>query len=133
MSKELSKEEQILKKYLKEKNVEEAVKGVDFIYTDVWVSMGEPESVWAERIELLKPYQVTRQVLELTGNPEVKFMHDLPAFHNRETKIGEDIYQKFGLEAMEVTDDVFESEHSVVFDQAENRMHAQKAILTLIV
>ncbi|MBN1992899.1 MAG: ornithine carbamoyltransferase [Anaerolineae bacterium] len=110
-------------------NVAEGVKGVDFLYTDVWVSMGEPESAWAERIELLKPYQVNRQVVALTGNLAVKFMHDLPAFHNRETAIGEEIYQKFGLEAMEVTEDVFESERSIVFDQAENRMHTIKAIM----
>jgi len=106
-----------------------AVKGVDFLYTDVWVSMGEPEAVWAERIALLKHYQVNRPVLKLTGNPRVKFMHCLPAFHNRETEIGEEIYQKYGLEAMEVTEDVFESEAAIVFDQAENRMHTIKAVM----
>ncbi len=106
-----------------------AVKGVDFLYTDVWVSMGEPESVWEERIKLLKPYQVNRQVLEMTDNPRVNFMHCLPAFHNRDTKIGEEIYEKYGLEAMEVTEDVFESEASIVFDQAENRMHTIKAVM----
>jgi ornithine carbamoyltransferase len=106
-----------------------ALKGVDYIYTDVWVSMGEPETVWEERITLLKPYQVNREALELTGNPAVKFMHCLPAFHNRETEIGEKIYQKYGLEAMEVSDDVFESEVSIVFAQAENRMHTIKAVL----
>jgi len=105
------------------------VKGVDFLHTDVWVSMGEPESVWAERIELLKPYQVNQAMLELTGNPDVKFMHCLPAFHNRETTIGEEIYQKFGLDGLEVIDEVFESEHSIVFDQAENRLHTIKAIM----
>ncbi len=110
-------------------DVKEAVSGVDFLYTDVWVSMGEPDNVWEKRIELLKPYQVNRQVLELTGNPDVKFLHCLPAFHNRETKVGEDIYNKFGIEAMEVTDDVFESDHSVVFDQSENRMHTIKAVM----
>ncbi|MDH3635136.1 MAG: ornithine carbamoyltransferase [Gammaproteobacteria bacterium] len=106
-----------------------ALQGVDYIYTDVWVSMGEPETVWDQRIEQLKPYQVNRDVLEITGNPAVKFMHCLPAFHNRETEIGEKIYQKYGLEAMEVTEDVFESEASIVFAQAENRMHTIKAIL----
>lgn len=110
-------------------DVAEAVRGVDFIHTDVWVSMGEPDSVWEERIRLLKPYQVNRATLELSGNPKVKFMHCLPAFHNRETKIGEQIYQKFGLDGMEVTEEVFESPHSIVFDQAENRMHTIKAIL----
>jgi ornithine carbamoyltransferase len=110
-------------------NVEEAVKGVDFLYTDVWVSMGEPDSAWKERITLLKPYQVNMKLIELTGNPEVKFLHCLPAFHNRETKVGEEIFQKFGLESMEVTEDVFESGHSVVFDQSENRMHTIKAVM----
>jgi len=110
-------------------DIQEGVKGVDYVHTDVWVSMGEPESVWAERIELLKPYQVNMGTLELTGNPKVKFLHCLPAFHNRETTIGEEIYQKFGLDGMEVTDDVFESEHSVVFDQAENRLHTIKAVM----
>jgi ornithine carbamoyltransferase len=106
-----------------------AVKGVDYIHTDVWVSMGEPESVWAERIELLMPYQVNKQLLELSGNPAVKFMHCLPAFHNTETEIGADIHEKFGIDAMEVSDEVFESKASIVFDQAENRMHTIKAIL----
>ncbi|HDR89556.1 MAG TPA: ornithine carbamoyltransferase [Bacteroidetes bacterium] len=110
-------------------NVAGAVKDCDFLYTDVWVSMGEPESVWEERIKLLRPYQVNRKTLELTGNPQVKFLHCLPAFHNRETKVGEEIYQKFGLESMEVTEDVFESEASVVFDQAENRVHTIKAVM----
>jgi ornithine carbamoyltransferase len=106
-----------------------AVRGVDFLYTDVWVSMGESEAVWAERIELLKPYQVNGQVVALTGNPGVKFMHCLPAFHDRDTEIGRRIHKEFGLEAMEVTDEVFESEASVVFDQAENRMHTIKAVM----
>ena len=110
-------------------NVKEAVAGADFLYTDVWVSMGEPESAWEQRIMLLKPYQVNSQVMEWTGNPRVKFLHCLPAFHNRETKVGEEIFQKFGIEAMEVTEDVFESEYSIVFDQSENRMHTIKAIM----
>jgi len=110
-------------------NVGEAVKGVDFLYTDVWVSMGEPDSVWEERIKLLKPYQVNMDVIRKTGNHEVKFLHCLPAFHNRETKVGEDIYRKFGLDGMEVTEDVFESEHSIVFDEAENRLHTIKAVM----
>jgi ornithine carbamoyltransferase len=110
-------------------NVDEGVKGVDFLYTDVWVSMGEAKEVWDERIKLLKPYQVNMDVVKKTGNPKVKFMHCLPAFHNRETKVGEDIYQKTGMEALEVTEEVFESERSIVFDQAENRMHTIKAIM----
>ena len=110
-------------------NVEEAVKGVDFLYTDVWVSMGEPDSVWEERIKLLRPYQVNMSVLKMTGNSNVKFLHCLPAFHNRETKVGEDIFRKFGLDGMEVTEDVFESKHSIVFDEAENRLHTIKAVM----
>ncbi len=110
-------------------NVDEAVKGVDFLYTDVWVSMGEPDSVWTERINLLKPYQVNPEVIRKTGNQKVKFLHCLPAFHNRETRVGEEIFQKFGLDGMEVTEDVFESEHSIVFDQSENRMHTIKAVM----
>ncbi len=110
-------------------DVAEAVQGVDFLYTDVWVSMGEAQEVWDERIKLLQPYQVNRKVLKLSGNPDVKFLHCLPAFHNRETKVGEDIYQKFGLDGLEVTEDVFESEHSIVFDEAENRLHTIKAVM----
>ncbi len=110
-------------------DVDEGVQGVDYLYTDVWVSMGEDPGVWAERIELLKPYQVNADVVGRTENPAVKFMHCLPAFHNRETKVGEEIFEKYGLEGMEVTDDVFESEHSIVFDQAENRMHTIKAVM----
>ncbi len=110
-------------------DVKEGVKDCDFLYTDVWVSMGEPAEVWAERTKLLKPFQVNKEVFRMTGNPNVKFLHCLPAFHNRETVIGEDIYQKFGLDGMEVTEDVFESEHSVVFDEAENRLHTIKAVM----
>jgi ornithine carbamoyltransferase len=110
-------------------NVDDAVKGVDFLYTDVWVSMGESDSAWEERINLLKPFQVNMSVIQKTGNPDVKFLHCLPAFHNRETKTGEDIYRKFGLDGMEVTEDVFESKHSIVFDEAENRLHTIKAVM----
>ncbi|MDD3877998.1 MAG: ornithine carbamoyltransferase [Bacteroidales bacterium] len=110
-------------------NVKTGVKDADFIYTDVWVSMGEPDHVWAERIKLLKPYQVNKKAMELTGNPNVKFLHCLPAFHNRETKVGEEIFQKYGLNGMEVTEEVFESDASVVFDEAENRMHTIKAVM----
>jgi ornithine carbamoyltransferase len=110
-------------------NIDEAVKGVDFLYTDVWVSMGEPDSVWEERIRLLKPYQINAEVIRKTGNPKVKFLHCLPAFHNRETKVGEEIYKKFGLDGMEVTEDVFESERSIIFDEAENRLHTIKAVM----
>ena len=110
-------------------NPQEAVKDVDYIHTDVWVSMGEPEAAWQERIDLLKPYQVNSQLMAASGNPQVKFMHCLPSFHNRETKVGEWIYQTFGLDGVEVTEDVFESDASIVFDQAENRMHTIKAVL----
>lgn len=110
-------------------NPQEGVKGCDFLYTDVWVSMGEPDEVWKERIELLKPYQVNTELMKATGNPKVKFMHCLPAFHNRETVVGEEIYQKFGLNGMEVTEDVFESPASIVFDEAENRLHTIKAVM----
>ena len=110
-------------------DVDEGVRGADFLYTDVWVSMGEDESVWQERLDLLKPYQVNADVLRRTGNPGVKFLHCLPAFHNRETKVGQHIFENFGLHALEVTEEVFESEHSIVFDQAENRMHTIKAVM----
>ena len=110
-------------------DVAEAVKGVDFIHTDVWVSMGEPVEVWHERIALLKDYRVTPELMAAAQNPDVKFMHCLPAFHNRETKVGEWIYETFGLDGVEVTEEVFESPASIVFDQAENRMHTIKAVL----
>jgi len=110
-------------------DIDQGVKGSDFLHTDVWVSMGEDHDVWKHRIELLLPYQVNSDVVRRTGNPDVKFMHCLPAFHNRETKVGEEIYEKFGLESMEVTDEVFESSRSIVWDQAENRMHTIKAVL----
>jgi len=106
-----------------------AVRDVDFLYTDVWVSMGEPASVWADRVKLLQPYQVNARTLELTGNKKVKFLHCLPAFHNRETKVGEEMFQKFGIDSMEVTNEVFESPASIVFDQAENRVHTIKAVM----
>jgi ornithine carbamoyltransferase len=105
------------------------VAGCDFLYTDVWVSMGEPDTVWADRVRLLEPYQVNAAAMGKTGNPDVKFLHCLPAFHDRRTDIGEAIFRKFGLEAMEVTDEVFESPASIVFDQAENRLHTIKAIM----
>jgi ornithine carbamoyltransferase len=110
-------------------DVAEAVEGCDVLFTDVWVSMGEPDDVWKERIELLKPYQVNAEAMRLTGNPDAKFMHCLPAFHNTETQVGKEIYEKFGMEALEVTDDVFESPASVVFDEAENRLHTIKAVM----
>lgn len=110
-------------------DIDSAVTGVDFVYTDVWVSMGEPEEIWAERIKLLLPYQVNAALMARTGNPRVRFMHCLPAFHNTETVMGREIEQKFGIAAMEVTDEVFESPASIVFDQAENRMHTIKAVL----
>ena len=110
-------------------NVEEGVKDCDFLYTDVWVSMGEADEVWKERIEMLKPYQVNKKAMDLTGNPNVKFMHCLPAFHNRQTTVGEEIYQKFGMDGVEVTEEVFESDASIVFDEAENRLHTIKAVM----
>jgi ornithine carbamoyltransferase len=110
-------------------DVDLAVGGVDYLCTDVWVSMGEDKSVWAERIELLRPYQVNMDMIGRTDNPAVRFMHCLPAFHDRHTKVGEEIYEEFGLDALEVTDEVFESPHSIVFDEAENRMHTIKAVL----
>lgn len=108
---------------------QKAVAGVDFIITDVWLSMGEDDSLWAERIKLLKPYQVDSALMAASGNKSVKFMHCLPAFHNAETQVGQDIQKRFGLSAMEVTDEVFESPASIVFDEAENRMHSIKAML----
>ncbi len=110
-------------------DIEEGVKGVDFIYTDVWVSMGEADEVWKQRIELLKPYQVNTKMMKATGNPKTKFMHCLPAFHNRDTVIGEEVFQKFGIDSMEVSEEVFESEASIVFDEAENRLHTIKAVM----
>ena len=110
-------------------DIAEGVAGVDFLHTDVWLSLGEPKELWAERIALLKPYQVNAAMIAATGNPQVRFMHCLPAFHDRDTALGEEIYQETGLDALEVTDEVFESEASIVFDQAENRMHTIKALL----
>ena len=110
-------------------DVDAGVKGCDFIYTDIWVSMGEPDEVWKERIAMLLPYQVNAKLMERTGNPNCKFMHCLPSYHNRDTKAGEDVFQKFGLDGVEVTEDVFESPASIVFDEAENRMHTIKAVM----
>ena len=110
-------------------DVDSGVRGADFLYTDVWVSMGEDQGVWAERIELLRPYQVNAEVIRRTGNPAVRFLHCLPAFHNRETTVGEQIHAEFGLDGLEVTDEVFESAYSIVFDQAENRLHTIKAVM----
>ena len=110
-------------------DVDAGVKGCDFIYTDIWVSMGEPDEVWKERIAMLKPYQVNASLMARTGNPNCKFMHCLPSYHNRDTKAGEDVYQKFGMDGVEVTEDVFESPASIVFDEAENRMHTIKAVM----
>ena len=110
-------------------DLDEGVRGVDYLYTDVWVSMGEDKSLWEERIRLLRPYQINTDLVNRTGNPDVKVMHCLPAFHNRETVVGEDIFQQYGLDGMEVTEEVFESPRSIVFDQAENRMHTIKAVM----
>ena len=110
-------------------DVDAGVKGCDFLYTDIWVSMGEPDEVWKERIAMLMPYQVNAKLMERTGNPKCKFMHCLPSYHNLETKAGRDVYEKFGLDGIEVTEDVFESENSIVFDEAENRMHTIKAVM----
>ncbi|HAS03026.1 ornithine carbamoyltransferase [Pasteurella multocida] len=110
-------------------NVEEGVKGVDFLYTDIWVSMGEPEEAWEQRINLMKPYQVNKALLEKTGNPKVKFMHCLPAFHDENTTVGKEMAQKYGMNGLEVTDEVFESDASIMFDEAENRMHTIKAVM----
>ncbi|MCL4278943.1 MAG: ornithine carbamoyltransferase, partial [Ignavibacteriaceae bacterium] len=109
--------------------VEEGVNGVDFLYTDVWLSLGEPAEKWEERIKLMKPYQVNMNVINLTHNPKVKFLHCLPAFHNKDTKVGKEIFNKYGLDGMEVSEEVFESKHSIVFDQAENRLHTIKAVM----
>ena len=116
-------------KILVTEDVAEGVAGCDFVYTDVWVSMGEPDEVWGERIKLLQPYQVNRAVMKATGNPDCKFMHCLPAFHDLETVVGNDIYERFAISEMEVTDEVFQSEASIVFDEAENRMHTIKAVM----
>ncbi|MBR1872342.1 MAG: ornithine carbamoyltransferase [Bacteroidales bacterium] len=110
-------------------NVDEGVKGCDFIYTDVWVSMGEPAEVWKERIDMLRPYQVNAELMRRTGNPSCKFMHCLPAYHNLETQVGRDVHEKFGLDGIEVTEEVFESQNSIVFDEAENRLHTIKAVM----
>jgi ornithine carbamoyltransferase len=110
-------------------DIKNGVQGCDFLISDVWVSMGESADRWKERVELLKPYQVNRPAMEMTGNPNVKYLHCLPSFHNRETVIGEEIYQKFGLDGMEVTEEVFESPASLVWDEAENRVHTIKAVM----
>ncbi len=116
-------------KITRTESVDDGVRGCDYLYSDVWVSMGEADSVWKERIELLKPYQVNAACMEKTGNPDCKYLHCLPAFHNRETVIGEEIYQKYGVDSMEVNDEVFESFRNVSFDEAENRMHTIKAVM----
>ncbi|NVN82103.1 MULTISPECIES: ornithine carbamoyltransferase [unclassified Vibrio] len=110
-------------------DVAEGVRGCDFLYTDVWVSMGEAPEAWDERVAVMKPYQVNMDVIKLTGNPQVKFMHCLPAFHNNETVIGQQVADKYGMNGLEVTDEVFESDYSIVFDEAENRMHTIKAVM----
>jgi len=110
-------------------DAKEGVRAADYLYTDVWVSMGEPESKWEERIRLMQPYQINRAMMEATGNKNARFLHCLPAFHNRNTKVGESIFKQYGLDGLEVTEDVFESPVSIVFDQAENRLHTIKAIL----
>jgi ornithine carbamoyltransferase len=110
-------------------DIADAVSGVNFLYTDVWLSMGEPEDRWGERIEQLLPYQVNAELVEATGNPAVKLLHCLPAMHNRDTKIGDAVFQRWGLDALEVTEEVFESDASIVFDQAENRLHTIKAVM----
>lgn len=110
-------------------DVAEGVKGCDYLYTDVWVSMGESPEAWDERVAVMKPYQVNMDVIKLTGNPQVKFMHCLPAFHNNETVIGQQVADKYGMNGLEVTDEVFESDYSIVFDEAENRMHTIKAVM----
>jgi len=109
--------------------VKEGVLGTDFLYTDVWVSMGEAKEAWDQRVKLMTPYQVNMDVINATKNPDVKFMHCLPAFHNDETTMGKEVADKYGMKGLEVTEDVFESEHSIVFDEAENRMHTIKAVM----
>ena len=113
---------------MRTEDIEEGVKGCDFLYTDVWVSMGEPVEVWQERIEALGPYQVTQALMDNAG-PQCRFMHCLPAYHDHKTQVGKEMGEKFGRDAMEVTDEVFESEQSIVFDEAENRMHTIKAVM----
>ncbi|MDI6926781.1 ornithine carbamoyltransferase subunit F, partial [Escherichia coli] len=110
-------------------DVDEGVHDVEFLYTDVWVPMGEPKEAWAERVSLMAPYQINQQVITATRNPEVKFMHCLPAFHNEHTTVGREIEMAYGLKGLEVTEEVFESAHSIVFDEAENRMHTIKAVM----
>ncbi len=110
-------------------DVEQGVYGTDFLYTDVWVSMGEPKEAWAERVSLMTPYQINHRVINATCNPHVKFMHCLPAFHNAQTAMGREIELAYGLKGLEVTEEVFESAHSIVFDEAENRMHTIKAVM----
>ena len=109
--------------------MKEGVLGADFLYTDVWVSMGEAKEAWDQRVKLMTPYQVNMDVINATKNPDVKFMHCLPAFHNDETTMGKEVADKYGMKGLEVTEDVFESEHSIVFDEAENRMHTIKAVM----
>jgi ornithine carbamoyltransferase len=109
--------------------VSDGVRNVDFVYTDVWVSMGEAAEVWKDRVQELAAYQVNMDLIRETENPQVKFMHCLPAFHDRSTKVGEEVYQLTGMDGLEVTDEVFESRHSIVFDQAENRLHTIKAVM----
>ena len=114
---------------MRTEDIEEGVKGCDFLYTDVWVSMGEPDDVWKERIAMLTPYRITGKVMDMTGNPDCRFLHCLPAFHNRETVIGEQIYEKYGIDCMEVNDEVFESPRNAAFHEAENRLHTIKAVM----
>ncbi len=109
--------------------MKEGVLGTDFLYTDVWVSMGEAKEAWDQRVKLMTPYQINMDVINATKNPDVKFMHCLPAFHNDETTMGKEVADKYGMKGLEVTEDVFESEHSIVFDEAENRMHTIKAVM----
>lgn len=110
-------------------DVAEGVKGCDFLYTDVWVSMGEEPEAWDERVAIMTPYQVNMAAIRATGNPRVKFMHCLPAFHNDQTTVGKQVAEKYGMQGLEVTEEVFESEHAIVFDQAENRLHTIKAVM----